>query len=526
MKRLAAALGLLAVLVFAGCQVPFFTTGQATDEAVFVLPSDSVRDVPRSFSGQFTFETLLPVELALDLVLYGRDDDGNLVGDPLDPAAHSVTATVTTVSDRLLYKGPVSPDGTLRTEIYLPSAPQDLILTLSAPGFETRSVTLSSAVSYSRIARTMALSAQHFPEMSMRSLIGEPDPVYVQNVPAEGVLTIAFEDLFRRANAGDADYNDFVAEYRIQEFSEEGGITRIRVDAKAKVKLAGYNHRFGIRIDEFEGEATLTGEYIDEDGFLAEILNDDGTERVVSGSAEVILFEDSSKAVGEGKEAWFEIAFSLPQARTGDGGLSAPPYNPYVIVINTGFDIHLIGRPAIDGSENPGDPFVDAKGFPWALLVPTDWVHPAEGRRIDSDAWYPRFTNWRLSGGTEHTDWYNWLGQPYVPDPGNQPPYPVTGPTQTPTFTAFTSADQFYQLEIAEVDGQRDPDGDQVFFRSTTLPDYMLLDADTGLVTILGDPTFAGPPAGEVVVEFWSEDEHGADTSGTPYVVTFTFEST
>ena len=107
--------------------------------------------------------------------------------------------------------------------------------------------------------------------------------------------------------------------------------------------------------------------------------------------------------------------------------------------------------------------------------------------------------------------------------PENQPPYPVTGPTPTPGFTAYTNADQFYQLQIAEVGGQRDPDGDQVFFRSTALPVYMLLDADTGLVTILGDPTFAGPPAGEVVVDFWGEDEHGADTSGTPYVVRFTF---
>ena len=137
----------------------------------------------------------------------------------------------------------------------------------------------------------------------------------------------------------------------------------------------------------------------------------------------------------------------------------------------------------------------------------------------------PRFTNWRESEGEDHTDWYNFRGVPWEPAPVNSPPYPVTGPTQTPTYRAYYPYDQTYQLGIAEVVGQADPDGDVVVFRSTPLPTYMELDSASGLVTILGYPNYAGPPIETVVVEFWSEDEHGADTSDQPYVVTFTTQS-
>ena len=102
---------------------------------------------------------------------------------------------------------------------------------------------------------------------------GNPAAAFVQNVPADGPVSdgIAFEDLFGRSQAGDADYNDFIAEYRIQEILDPDEIVRsIRVDANARVKLAGYNHEFGIRIDGFEGSATLTRHFIDANGIERE----------------------------------------------------------------------------------------------------------------------------------------------------------------------------------------------------------------------------------------------------------------
>ena len=116
--------------------------------------------------------------------------------------------------------------------------------------------------------------------------------------------------------------------------------------------------------------------------------------------------------------------------------------------------------------------------------------------------------------------------------PSNSPPYPVDAGWRTegldvgvvddtPKIVRSGSATH-YQLQIQEVAGKKDPDGDAVYFRSSALPAYMSLDANTGLVTI-----DALPPVGVVgPVNFWSEDSNGANTSSTPYIVTFTISLT
>lgn len=535
------AAAVLTVALLAGCPAPF--SGSADDSADGVpVPNDQVADVSRSVGGGFTFETIYPVDVELTVLLFETDESG-FVSEELTPDAAQVFVTLADEAGNPVFSGLVPATGTIRASLQLPAAPEDVTLTLRADGFESRTLVISDVAKLEKIDRTLSLwriESGYGPAIS-RSVSGgvdtdgdgvpdiydafpnDPDSAFVQNVPAEGVLTVAFEDLFGRSNAGDADYNDFIGEYSVQEIlNADNYVTSIRVDATARVKLAGYNHRFGIRIDDFDGEADLTRTYVDRFGIeRSEFLGG------VTAPVEVELFEYSATAVG--KSAWFELEFADAQ-RTPESSrvLSAPPYNPWVIVRNTGHDIHLIDREPLTElliSMNPDDRFVDGDGFPWALLVPTDWEHPAEGARIDSVEWYPRFTDWRLSEGEDHTDWYNFKGEPFEPAPKNSAPYPVTGPTQEPSFQAFTSADQYYQLEIAQVGGQSDPDGDQVFFRSTALPSYMTLNADTGLVTILGDPRFAGPPAGTVEVEFWSEDEDGADTSDAPYVVTFTLQA-
>ncbi len=100
--------------------------------------------------------------------------------------------------------------------------------------------------------------------------------------------------------------------------------------------------------------------------------------------------------------------------------------------------------------------------------------------------------------------------------PANNDPYPVTG-NPTPDI-AKSSQPQYYYLSIAEQGGQKDPDGDIVYFRSETLPIEMTLDSGTGVVTI---NSFGKPLGVWITIDFWSEDEHGADTSGTPFTVTF-----
>ena len=100
-----------------------------------------------------------------------------------------------------------------------------------------------------------------------------------------------------------------------------------------------------------------------------------------------------------------------------------------------------------------------------------------------------------------------------LPD-ANQSPYPVTAPFTSRGYAQTTGLKTF-QLEIAEQGGLADPDGDTVYFRSSPLPSWIMLDEDTGIVTV--DTAGAQLP---VEYSFWSEDEHGKDTSDAPYGIT------
>ena len=173
-------------------------------------------------------------------------------------------------------------------------------------------------------------------QSSVRSGVGftDSDTKSVLNVP---IVTIAFEDLFGKAQAGDADYNDFIASYNISETIDEdtGLVTKIEVEAEAIRKWAGYNHRFGIRIDSFEGSAALSGEYVDALGGTVSYVP-----QTVTMPAEIVLFELSGTAVG--KSARFTLEFQESQYTEADTVppesvlLSRPPYNPYIYVHNTG----------------------------------------------------------------------------------------------------------------------------------------------------------------------------------------------
>ena len=128
-----------------------------------------------------------------------------------------------------------------------------------------------------------------------------------------------------------------------------------------------------------------------------------------------MLFSSTKDNIGYKTEFTLSFAPHLEQDQ-----VSRSPYDPYLYVYNTGFDIHLIGQEPLTGSNNSVDTFQDAEGFPWALLVPSDWQHPPETVRIETV--YPLFTQWRESFGAAASDWYLF---PY--DATNLPPDPVTG---------------------------------------------------------------------------------------------------
>ncbi len=504
----------------------------SSEQGSYVVPADVEADILRARTVDFEYKTLLPVDVKIETELYDpfAADSSAAAAKSLDNEAATVFITLYDETGNKVYEGIVGNDGVLSTRLFLPAAPEDITLRLNADGFESREILIEDMVKYEKIRRTLALRASNRSTIALnmarqlkedRDRDGVPndedvDPnnpyeAYEIRIPSEGQLSVAFEDLFGRADAGDADYNDFIANYTITEVVDSSGeyLSRIKFSVTAREKLAGYNHTFGIRLDDFTGKARVFGEYLDERGSLRKFKP-----IYTTGPLEIEIFENTRYA--KGKSVDFTVEFKEPQNINEEGAadviVDRPPYNPYLFVKNTGKDIHLVGEETLTDSNNPGATYMDADSFPWGLLVPADWKYPEEGQRIEVP--YPRFTLWRESEGNEHQDWYEHYYDPYEPPTGNNPPYPVTVPFSSRYYAEDTGL-QTFQLQIDEQDGLKDPDGDVVYFRSSSLPSWISLDEDTGLVTV---DTTDSHSAEDFL--FWSEDENGADTRSSAVAIT------
>ena len=445
----------LAVVLAVSCPAPWSlldpsggAKGSDDLSVTQLLPSDKRADTARSFSGTFTYQTLFPVSLDITVELYAQDPSSSDGLEKLPPDAADVLLRLTDESGNEVYRDMVGDDGNLSSVVYLPAAAEDITLTLEAKGFEDRQVVIEDMVEYEEIKRTMALGTTG-PALSSKGMEpdtdgdGVPDAydidhddageAFQANIPADGKLTVAFEDLYGRERAGDADYNDFIAAYSITETYEkalveeiekdklgeaikqasEVKLRRIEIEVTAQEKIAGYDHIFGIRLNDFVGTADVEGEYVNTSGSIVDFSMND-----VTSPLNIELFKSTSKA--KGKTVSFTVTFEQAQRisdKYGDIEVDRPPYNPYLYVKNTGNDVHLVGEESLDGSYDPLM-FLDGNNFPWGLLVPpvpNTWQPPTEAHRIEE--FYPRFTRWRESGGELSRDWYL-HDEPWEPEQG------------------------------------------------------------------------------------------------------------
>ena len=88
--------------------------------------------------------------------------------------------------------------------------------------------------------------------------------------------------------------------------------------------------------------------------------------------------------------------------------LPAAPFDPYLYIINTDYDVHLIGQSPLPSSRIASDEdYRDGEGFPRAMLVPGIFSPPMELTNIteaypgsgwvdgmEPGAWYPGFQDW------------------------------------------------------------------------------------------------------------------------------------
>jgi hypothetical protein len=149
------------------------------------------------------------------------------------------------------------------------------------------------------------------------------------------------------------------------------------------------------------------------DGF--EILGD--SSKTIS-SANV----DPNRPYRPGHRAVVSIQFNKPIPKS---QLGNAPYDLFIRILskkidnrypaqapraeNAGRQFYEVHFPGYYFAQNGKDVYLDSKGFPWAILIPSAWAWPLEGRTFDirgTKSAYPKFKAWMESGGQVNKDWY------------------------------------------------------------------------------------------------------------------------
>ncbi|WP_061224602.1 LruC domain-containing protein [Leptospira weilii] len=229
-------------------------------------------------------------------------------------------------------------------------------------------------------------------------------------IPAEGVSTVAYEDLY--PSAGDADLNDYVLHIHNEEdLNTAGDVIRLRGTYQHVARGAGYKHTFFLKLPISIG-ATFSRKVVREDGKVVTEL----TTKTVSASdfnQGIQIHEESNKTTSNpnvnpggvykpGHIATIEIVFNSPVKKS---ALGIYPYDIFIKVTNTGKEIHF---PGLYKNSNGTDKYLDSNKFPWAILVPGAWKYPYEGLDIrkETQTGYKEFNLWVASNGASYKDWY------------------------------------------------------------------------------------------------------------------------
>lgn len=274
----------------------------------------------------------------------------------------------------------------------------------------------------------------------------DPDPVVV-----EYVGTLAFEDLW--PSRGDYDMNDLVIKYHSKVYINEDNLVEYIEDEWTPIHTgASFNNAFGYQIGVTEDAFASVPTYAIENS--AAVKYDAPSKFTVLQVSEYpmekdqelatyLLLEDANDFLLYHQDLEDPIKFSFvtefADLMEMDGEtLLFPPYNPFIIAnvypkedqgtfdrLNRN-EVHLVNYPPtglaressfgkLDDRSNPEEGlwYVSEYAFPWAILIPgideiteepIEYRIPTEKVRID--LYYPRFSVWVTSGGTDAKDWY------------------------------------------------------------------------------------------------------------------------
>lgn len=387
-------------------------------------------------TGEFAFETMFPLELTVDVTLY--DDEGT----PADTGGPAIV-TVRNPAGAIVFEGAANPGQSVTVDVPIVAAWEHVSVAVTAAGWQTETFRIDDPGSVAAAAIQAHLTPGGLTTQKAGTEDSDGDGIpdvydadpdssdtaFKFEVPANGTITVAYEDNF--PEIGDGDYNDFVASYSTEVFTSDDQVNTLIIDVDARARVAGYDHEFGfvIRMPGLRG--TMNIEVTDpETGEVTTVTSNASVSDPDGAGIRIPVFEYTKQAFTKTGSSPGGVDNGYPEYLNSVGHhaeieiyqiraidrfnppdpwyVEMPPFDPYLYIHNTDYDVHLIDKPELNPTNNPPETFDwgfrDPAGYPRALLVPTDWGHPRETLHIEEA--YPDFKTWRESEGEEATDWY------------------------------------------------------------------------------------------------------------------------
>jgi len=260
------------------------------------------------------------------------------------------------------------------------------------------------------------------PTVVLTNTSSQPDPLaivsQIYTPSSTSYYLVAYEDKFPMR--GDYDFNDLTVAYQTTlNLNANNEIVSIAGVAYLVTRGAEYNHDWYLSIP-IPQDSTGSLEYTLTPPANSNSLPKTGSS-LFTGELNVKAFSETKfifydpgyfmvntlleQALVLGPKYDFIARFDkpIPQDQVGDA-----PFDPYLYVYNTGYEIHLPDFTPKEQSQNVIDglhSFRDSNGFPFAMLIPDTWEPPLEQTELLTA--YPDFGAFVTSSGNQKKNWYS-----------------------------------------------------------------------------------------------------------------------
>lgn len=361
------------------CSTDPVTSARSSDEI-----TESIYDVLRS-NAAFSFSTLNTVAVRVSL----QSEEGSVQGALITVRDSEGEAVSYAYSDS---------EGLAAFNLTTSGQDQDISLVISHAAYPDYTSTVSGLSGYAVIDRRLAYPAGRMPDGDgdiIQDTDGDgvadeedefpDDPRFAKAI--RGEYTLAFEDLY--PVKGDADFNDAATLLQLEErIDGDNRLAQVIITAQALASGAGYQNQLYINV--------LGQEY----PLILNYKQDLSNKANSHNTPEDLVYQPSTLYRVQVIDCQPAVERTLIQPMPYDPFLVPDGYTAQRTDTNgVRYEVHL---PSVQTAYSGR--LLDEDGFPWAMIVPGDWLWPLE--RVNITNAYPRFQNWYMTYGESDSDWY------------------------------------------------------------------------------------------------------------------------